>query len=513
MGIFMRYKPIGIALLLQFVLLVACSGGEGAETAGRDPASRGPGRGGPRGASEPPAIGVRAYQATKEPISTYIVSNTTVESIRKVTVHAKLNAIVEEILVEEGTPVRQGGVLLRLEDREVRNEYEQADIAVDQARLQVQQAQVKAELSEIDHARAQDLFDQKLISKQEFDQASLTNRTDRLATDTARQQHQAAEARLRAATIQMEYTEVVASIDGVVTERLVEVGDQVSGNQEVFSIEEFPPLWARIFIPEKDLPELRVGQRAEVRVETFPEEEFPARIKMINPTIDATSGTVKVTLEMQQTNRLRPGMFGTVYIATETRPDAVVIPKKAILRERDENRAFVIGPDGQVEKRDVVLGFSDEDRVEIMEGIQAGEAVVTVGYEGLADGYTVDVLSWEGPPPPEGGLPGRPRAQSAGAQASAPDTAQSANPPDRVPREGRQARAGGSEGRGGGQRQMTPEMVERTMGRMLNDPEIKEEYESRLAADPELATDSDKKRTFAQEMMQRFRGRDTNRRP
>ena len=509
----MRYKAIGIALLVQFVLLVACSGGEGDQTAGRDPASRGPGRGGPRGASEVQAIGVRAYQAMKEPISTYIVSNTTVESIRKVTVHARLTAIVEEILVEEGTPVRQGGVLLRLEDREVRNEYEQADIAVAQARLQVQQAQVKAELSEIDHARAQDLFDQKLISKQEFDQASLTNRTDRLATDTARQQHQAAEARLRAATIQMEYTEVVASIDGVVTERLIEVGDRVSGNQEVFSIEEFPPLWARIFIPEKDLPELRVGQRAEVRVETFPEEEFPARIKMVNPTIDATSGTVKVTLEMQQTNRLRPGMFGTVYIATETRPDAVVIPKKAILRERDENRAFVIGPDGRVEKRDVVLGFSEEDRVEIVEGIRAGEAIVTVGYEGLADGYAVNVLSWEGPPPSEevvaGPSPGQPRS----GPASAPDTARTSNIPDRAGREGRQARGGGPEGRGDGQRQMNPEMVDRMMGRMLNDPEIKKEYESRLADDPELATDFDKKRTFAQEMMQRFRGGDTNRRP
>ena len=324
-------------------------------------------------------MSVRAYRATTEPISTYIVSNTTLESIRKVTVHANLNAIVEGILVEEGTPVREGDVLLRLDDREVRNEYEQADIAVDQAKLQMQQAEVKAELSEINHARAQDLFEQKLISQQEFDQAALINRTDRLGTDTAQQQYEAAEARLRAASIQLDYTRIVASIGGVITQRLVEVGDRVNSNQEVFSLEEFPPLWARIFVPEKDLPELRVGQRAEVAVETFPEEKFPARIKMINPTIDANSGTVKVTLEMQRTERLRPGMFGTVYIATETRPKAVVIPKKAILRERDENRAFVITADNLVEKRDVVLGFSEEDRVEIVEGIQPGEAVITVG--------------------------------------------------------------------------------------------------------------------------------------
>ena len=508
----MRKKPIGLAIFLQLVLLAACSGGEEAETARNNSTRGGPGRGSRSGSGEVRAVSVRAYLATAEPISTYIVSNTTVESIRRVTVHAKLNAIVEEIRVEEGAPVREGEVLLRLDDREVRNEYEQADIAVDQARLQLEQAEVKAQLSEVNYARAQDLLEQRLISKQDFDQASLTNRTDHLGTDTAEQQYQAAQARLRAATIQMEYTGIVASISGVITQRLVEVGDRVNSNQEVFYIEEFPPLWARIFVPERELPELRVGQKAKVIVETFPEEEFPARIKMINPTVDAASGTVKVTLEMERTNRLRPGMFGTVYIATETRPDAVVIPKKAILRERDENRAFVIGPDNLVEKREVVLGFSEEDRVEIVEGIRAGEAVVTVGYEGLADGYAVNVLSWEGSPPPEQIPAGSPPGQAVSSPANTSETPMASDASMPRPRRGQQARAPGPGGRGA-PRELSPEMVDRMMGRLLNDPEIKKEYESRLADDPELATDLDKKRTFAQQMMQRFRNRDVSRRP
>ena len=508
----MRHKSTGLALLLQLVFLIACSGGEEAETARNNSTRGGPGRGSRSGSGEVRAVSVRAYLATTEPISTYIVSNTTVESIRRVTVHAKLNAIVEEILVEEGVPVRAAEVLARLEDREVRNEYEQADIAVDQERLQLEQAEVKAQLSEVNHARAQDLLEQRLISKQEFDQASLTHRTDRLGTAAAQQQYEAAQARLRAATIQMEYTRIVAPIDGVITQRLVEVGDRVNSNQEVFSIEEFPPLWARIFVPEKELPELRVGQKAEVVVETFPEEEFPARIKMINPTVDAASGTVKVTLEMERTNRLRPGMFGVVYIATETRPDAVVIPKKAILRERDENRAFVITAENLVEKREVTLGFSEEDRVEIVEGIRAGEAVVTVGYEGLADGYAVNVLSWDGSPPSEQTSASSPPGPPASLPASAPDTPQGSNVPNRERRRGQQARGGGPGGRGG-QGSLSPEMVDRMMGRLLNDPEIKKEYESRLVDDPELATDFDKKRAFAQQMMQRFRNRDVSRRP
>ena len=493
----------GVLLLAVFV---SCSSSEVAPGGG-NPGGRGGERRGPGGGSaETQAVSIRAYLAKKEPISTYIVSNTTLEAIRKVTVHARLNAIVEEILVEEGTAVREGDTLIRLEDREVRNEYEQSNIAVDQASLGLQQAEVKAQLSVANYERTQNLFQQELISKQDFDQVSLTNRTDELALEAAREQFEGAQARLRASMIQLEYTEIHSPITGVITQRFIEVGDRVNSNQEVFSVEEFPPLWARIFVPERDWPQLKVAQKAQVRLETFPEQDFEAAIKMINPTIDATSGTVKVTLEMGQTDRLRPGMFGTVYIATETRPDAIVIPKKAILRERDQDRAFVVTDDGSVEKRDVVIGFSEEDRVEILEGIQEGDAVVTVGYEGLSDGYAVKIMSWEGAPPEEDpSVSAAPERTSSPTRRDGPDGTPSAQTRDRPPRQqmgGGQAAGGGP----GGQRGMPPEMVERMMDQLMRNPEMKEEYEARLARDPELATDFEKQRAFAQEMMQQFRG-------
>jgi multidrug efflux pump subunit AcrA (membrane-fusion protein) len=135
-----------------------------------------------------------------------------------VTVYARLNAIVDEILVEEGAAVREGDTLIRLEDQEVRNEHEQATIAVDQARLGLQQAEVKAQLSVANYKRTENLFQQELISKEDFDQVSLTNRTDELAVETAREQLEGAQARLRASMIQLEYTEIHSPITGVITE-------------------------------------------------------------------------------------------------------------------------------------------------------------------------------------------------------------------------------------------------------------------------------------------------------
>ncbi|MFB3068090.1 MAG: efflux RND transporter periplasmic adaptor subunit, partial [Acidobacteriota bacterium] len=240
-----------LPVVLLLAVFVSCSSSEDS------PAGNNPGRGGERrgpggGRPERQSVSIRAYLAKKEPISTYIVSNTTLEAIRKITVQARLNAIVEEILVEEGATVREGDTLLRLEDQEVRNEYEQASIAVDQARLGNQQAEVKAQLSVANYERTRNLFQQELISQQDFDQVSLINRTDELALETAKEQFEAAQARLRASTIQLEYAEIHSPISGVITERLIEVGDRVNGNQEVFSVEEFPPLWARIYVPEKD---------------------------------------------------------------------------------------------------------------------------------------------------------------------------------------------------------------------------------------------------------------------
>lgn len=458
-------------LFLMCALFLACS-------------SEGPPAGGfgrPEGmrqsqpADEEKALSVRASRVSREAISLFVVSNTTFESIRDVVVYSKLNAIVSELAVEEGDSIGTGRPLARLDDREIRNEYEQARIAIDQAKVSLQQAQVRAELSAAEHNRALSLLDQKLISQQEFDQTALSSRTDELGADQARQQLVAAEARLEGAAIQLEYTTIESPLDGVVTERLIDVGDRVNVNEALFTVQEFPPLWARIYVPERSLPELRVGQRASIEVETYPDMDFEGRIKMISPTIDASSGTVKVTIEVSKPGRyLRPGMFGTVLIATQTHPDALVIPKKAIVRERDLNFVYLITPDGTVARQEIEIGFSEESRVEILNGLAEGAAIVAVGHETLNDGYLVSVKSWEGDVP---------ESFEAVSEAARPQ-----RPPQVA--EGRNGPPGG--GRGG-------------LERLMANPEFKKRWDARLAEDPSLATDRQKQRAFFREVMPQLR--------
>ncbi|UCF37101.1 MAG: efflux RND transporter periplasmic adaptor subunit [Acidobacteriota bacterium] len=482
------------------MLIVGCSSQESPE--------QGRGRGGrPQGGwqqeSQERALSVRAYVVTRRPISTYIISNTSLESIRDITVYSKLNANVSELNVEEGDAVREGQQLLKLDEREIRNEFEQARIALDQASLAVKQAEVKAELSRSSYDRAASLFEQKLTSREEFDQVELASRTDALALDNAQQQMEAARARLEAARIQLEYTSILSPISGVLTQRLIDVGDRVNVNEALFGIQEFPPLWARIYVPEKSLPQLRLGQVASLKLETYPERQFHGRIKMISPTVDATSGTVKVTIELSQPpSILRPGMFGTVHIATETHQDAVVVPKKAILRERDQNFVFIVQPDNKVLRQEVRTGFSEENWVEIVEGLDSDVTIVTVGVETLSDGYLVAVQAYEGATPDS---IQRVENQQAQAPPQPGGEAQSASEQGGERQWGGPGQEGGRSGQWAGSGR-GGEMFQR----MMQDPEVKKKYKARLKEDPALATDPQKRRAFFREIMAETRGGSQN---
>lgn len=452
------------------------------------------------------AVSVKAHRVGRRSISNFIVANTTLEAVRDVSIYSKLSAIVSALEVEEGDSVSEGQLLARLEEKEIRNEFNQAEIAVQQAQVALEQAEIRAKLSAASYERAQSLFEQNLTSRQEFDQAVLNNQTDALALENGRRQLEAARARLEAIRIQLEYTRVVSPIPGVVTERLVDVGDRVNVNELMFNVQEFPPLWARIYIPERALPQLRVGQPSQLVFEAFPERRFQGTIKMLSPTVDAASGTVKVTLEIDGSGRLlRPGMFGTAYIPTQTRPEVVAVPKKAILRERDQSFVFLIQPDQSVVKQEVQLGLAEEHWVEITQGVEPGDALVTVGYETLNDGYLVRVADWEDTREPIPGMesaPVRAAAPEPGSPPPAPVRREEPSPA----REGAPSRAAAPSREGppaaGADRAGRGQMF----ARLLENPEIRRQYEARRAADPELATDPQKRRAFIREMISRYGG-------
>lgn len=422
-----------------------------------------------RDGQEAAGIPVEAAPVKREDISTLLLTTTTLAPERAVDVVAKTSGLVTSLLVEEGDAVRAGQILAKLDEEELI--------------IAMREAEIRAQNMKRIFERTAEMFEKNLVAKQTYDDAKFNY-------ETAQSQYENAKLRV-------EYTQIRSPIDGVVTERLIEVGQRVNQNQILFRVGDFDPLLARIFIPEKEMRKVHVGQAAEVLVEAAPDRKFTGVVSRISPIVDPASGTVKVTLEIRdRSGILRPGMFANVNIITDTHENALVIPKKALILESERDEVFVI-ENGVVRKVQVELGYREGERVEVLSGLSEGQMVVTVGQEGLRDGMPVRLVgqgisqTQAGPSP---GATGEPSAEAQRATSTQQSAASGAA--------GRAPQAGGQ--RAGNFGQMSPERMQRIEQWLLSNPEIRKEYERRAKEDPDFSTNIEKKMQFFREMREKM---------
>ncbi len=326
---------------------------------------RRPGKGAPQrgrwGREGAAAVPVKTEVVRREGISAYIHTNARLEANRWVNVVSQAAGLVIELVGEEGHRVREGQVLARLDKRELALRVQQAEVALNQARGSFK--------------RAQQLYEREVFSQEEF--------------ETARNQMETTRVSLEEARLNLAYADIRAPVPGMVMRREIEQGDMVRVNQEVFAVADLNPLYARIHIPEKRIYKVEEDQEARISVDSLPEKIFSGRVRMINPGVDPQSGTVKVTVEIPaEHGLLKPGMFATVRIIIERHPRALIIPKKALILETDEDDVFVLDR-GTARRTRIELGFTDGERVEVLSGLEEGGRVITVGQEGLKDGAAV----------------------------------------------------------------------------------------------------------------------------
>jgi RND family efflux transporter MFP subunit len=324
------------------------------------------------------ALPVSVTTVPRKSLNSYLVLNGIVEPERKVEVYSRLAAYVKQILKEEGAYVQENEVLALLDDTEIKISNEQAKIELEQAKLSMEEA-------EKNFLRNQELIKKDLISEQEFQTQEAQYQQRQLDYKNRLENFKNLE-------IQLNYTKIRALSEGYITERLIEVGTRVTSNQQVYTIEDFKPLLVRVYVPTSDAINLKTEMPAEVTTEVLPGTAFEGGVKLINPRIDTQTGTVKVTVEIDdKTMRLRPGMFVEVRISIGQKDNVLVVPRKAILYKQNKTYVFVMNQN-LVSQREVQLGLTEEDEVEITAGLNEGEVIVVVGIEGLKDGQPVEVV-------------------------------------------------------------------------------------------------------------------------
>jgi RND family efflux transporter MFP subunit len=271
---------------------------------------------------------------------------------------------ITDLDVFEGDHVRQGELLVGLDDALLRAELDRARATLAQAELDVK--------------RLDDLVRKRAASDAELSQA---------LTATA-----VAQADVRLLETRLAYTRMVAPFDGVITERLVEPGDFVGKNTHLLSIADPESLVAEAYASELILPQVRVGDPARLRIDALGTAAFRARILRIHPRLEQSSrqGIVELALE-EIPPGAKAGQFVRVTLETAA-VERLLIPFRALRRDRDGELVWIVTEASQVTRRQVRSGLQVADSIEILDGLKAGERIVTRGFLGLSEGKTVKVV-------------------------------------------------------------------------------------------------------------------------
>lgn len=192
-----------------------------------------------------------------------------------------------------------------------------------------------------------------------------------------------------------EKSPVVAPIDGSIISSPVKTGQKVTTSSVITKIGDVDNLQVTANIPERYVAELKIGQRAEITLEAYPDTIFYARVVRISPVVDASTRTKEIILNFEQKDsRINSGMFAKVKLYTTEYSGEIAIPQDSLVNNNDKYYLYVVNDDGNsVSKREVTLGKNVDGYYQILSGIKVGETVVVEGMLTLADGSLIKDIS------------------------------------------------------------------------------------------------------------------------
>nr|WP_315233343.1 efflux RND transporter periplasmic adaptor subunit [uncultured Albidiferax sp.] len=348
----------------------------------------------PAGASRPPAV-----EAATVAITRIVDDSQTVGSLRSrqsVVLRPEVSGRITALNFRDGERVRKGQLLVQFDDQ--------------LPRAQVQQSQAELSIATANHQRNQDLVAQNFISQRSVDESGANL--------------QVAQAKLALARATAERLKIVAPFDAIAGIRVVNVGDYLKDGADIVNLEDLEAIYVDFRLPERFQTKLQRGQRASIDIDALPGRKFVAIVQAIDPLHDANGRSVGVRACIDNRQmQLRPGMFARVNTVFGEREKALVVPEEAIVPQGGKQFVLKLVPGSEADalvtqRTEVKVGVRRPGKVEILEGLNEGDRVVTAGQQRLQkDGTAVRVVD----------LASKAAAQPASA-ASAPQVAQASTP-------------------------------------------------------------------------------------
>jgi membrane fusion protein, multidrug efflux system len=318
------------------------------------------------GAGGPATVEVGRVQAMRLEDDTQAVG--TLRSRQGVMLKPEVSGRVARLAFADGQRVRKSQLLVQLDD------------TLQQAQLQ--QAQAQASIARTNLQRNRELVAQNFISQSAVDQSQANL--------------QVAEAQVALAQAQLSRMQIVAPFDGVVGLRSVNVGDYVKDGADLVNIEDLSSVWVDFRLPERYMERLKAGQGVEVVLDAMPNRIFSGRVDALDSQLDANGRSVLVRARLANSSgNLRAGMYARARIVFDVRERALVVPEEALVPLGEKQYLFKVvdGPGGtKVAKRmEARIGHRVPGKVEVLEGVAAGDVVVIAGQARLLRGDALPV--------------------------------------------------------------------------------------------------------------------------
>jgi HlyD family secretion protein len=370
------------------------------------------------------AVAVQIVQVEKTTLQQKVSTEAVLFPIAQSAIVPKISAPVQKFLVNRGSHVREGELLALLENRDLaaaaqenKGAYTQAEATyaittaadlpqqMQKAELDTQAAKQALDAQQKIYDSRQQLFREGALPRKELDQSSvdLTNARNQYEiaqrhldslkgmgeaqlSKSAQGQLESAKGKFQGAEAQLQYSEIRSPISGVITDRPLYPGEMAAAGTPLLTIMDISQVVARAHIPQTEAVLLKRGDNATLSAPGL-DQPIAGKLVLVSPALDPSSTTVEIWVQCKNPKELlRPGTSAQITMVARTVPDALAIPAASLLTAQDGTTSVMVaGNDSKAHQQTVKAGFHDEDKVQILEGLQAGQKIVGTGAYGLPD--------------------------------------------------------------------------------------------------------------------------------
>ena len=337
------------------------------------------------------SITVRVTRPTKSPPVFDFNLPGSSEPLTTATLYARVNGYLKSRLVDIGDHVEAGQLLAEIDAPDL-------DAQLNASRATLEQTKAALDIANVTYEREKRLLEQKVVSKQEYDQSEATFHQAVANVKTA-------EANVQNLSVQQGFEKITAPFTGIVTTRFLDDGALIASGSttttpSIFTLSQTDILRVFIYVPQAYAPNVQTGQEVEVTVPEYPQKVFKGKVTRTADSLDPTARTERVEIQLpSEQGRLLPGMYLTIRFKVQQSEPALIVPSNTVDIRREGPRVAVVDSDNKVHYRDVKMGRDFGLTIEVVSGLQGNESLVINPTTDLVEGEKVDIA----PDPKKGG--------------------------------------------------------------------------------------------------------------